>query len=105
MIRNPEFPLVIPTAAPLITGKRTIVYVEVPKQDRPTYELREVVLGPRAGDEYVVYQGLKEGERVVTQGQFQDRQRDANSGQPSMMNPIETKPAKGRPVKSRRRGR
>src|SRR5208283_5384720 len=40
---NPEFPLVIPAAAPLITGKRTIVYVEVPKQDRPTYELREVV--------------------------------------------------------------
>jgi Cu(I)/Ag(I) efflux system membrane fusion protein len=29
---NPEFPLVIPAAAPLITGKRTIVYVEVPSR-------------------------------------------------------------------------
>ena len=33
---NPEFPLLIPSSAPLITGKRTIVYVEIPNQDRPT---------------------------------------------------------------------
>ena len=92
---NPEFPLVIPTAAPLITGKRTIVYVEVPKQDRPTYELREVVLGPRAGEEYVVYQGLKEGERVVTKGNFKIDSAMQIVAKASMMNPIEPKPAKG----------
>ena len=68
---KPQLPLVIPADAPLITGKRSIVYVEVPNQDKPTYELREVVLGPRAGDKYVVYQGLKEGERVVTKGNFE----------------------------------
>jgi len=67
---NPEPPLVIPATAPLITGKRAIVYVEVPGTDQPTYELREVVLGPRAGGKYLVYQGLNEGERVVTQGNF-----------------------------------
>jgi Cu(I)/Ag(I) efflux system membrane fusion protein len=92
---NPEFPLVIPTAAPLITGKRSIVYVEVPKQDRPTYELREVVLGPRAGEEYVVYQGLKEGERVVTRGNFKIDSAMQIVAKASMMNPIEPKPAKG----------
>jgi Cu(I)/Ag(I) efflux system membrane fusion protein len=66
----PVLPLVIPATAPLITGKRAVVYVEVPGSDRPTYELREVVLGPRAGDYYVVYNGLKESERVVTRGNF-----------------------------------
>jgi membrane fusion protein, copper/silver efflux system len=92
---NPEFPLVIPATAPLITGKRTIVYVEVPKQDRPTYELREVVLGPRAGSEYVVYEGLKEGERVVTKGNFKIDSAMQIVAKASMMNPVETKPATG----------
>ncbi|MEW6138129.1 MAG: efflux RND transporter periplasmic adaptor subunit [Thermodesulfobacteriota bacterium] len=66
----PVLPLVIPATAPLITGKRAVVYVEVHGTERPTYELREVVLGPRAGHYYVVYNGLKEGERVVTRGNF-----------------------------------
>jgi membrane fusion protein, copper/silver efflux system len=91
---NPEFPLVIPASAPLITGKRTIVYVEVPNKDRPTYELREVVLGPRAGEEYVVYQGLKEGERVVTKGNFKIDSAMQIVAKASMMNPVEPKPAK-----------
>ena len=43
--KNPQLPLTIPASAPLITGKRAIVYVEVPNKDRPTYALREVVLG------------------------------------------------------------
>ncbi|MGO9570268.1 MAG: efflux RND transporter periplasmic adaptor subunit [Desulfomonilaceae bacterium] len=91
---HPEFPLVIPESAPLITGKRTIVYVEVPNKDRPTYELREVVLGPRAGEEYVVYEGLKEGERVVTKGNFKIDSAMQILAKASMMNPIEPKPAK-----------
>ena len=91
---KPQFPLLIPAAAPLITGKRSIVYVEVPNQDRPTYELREVVLGPRAGDKYVVYDGLKEGERVVTQGNFKIDSAMQIVAKASMMNPIEPKPAK-----------
>ncbi|MGO9566554.1 MAG: efflux RND transporter periplasmic adaptor subunit [Desulfomonilaceae bacterium] len=91
---HPELPLVIPESAPLITGKRTIVYVEVPKQDRPTYELREVDLGPRAGDEYVVYQGLKEGDRVVTKGNFMIDSAMQIVGKAGMMNPIEPKLAK-----------
>lgn len=65
-----ETPLVIPETAPLFTGRRSIVYVEVPGTDRPTYEVRVVRLGPKAGDEYPVIAGLSEGERVVTHGAF-----------------------------------
>lgn len=62
-------PLVIPAAAPLITGRRAVVYVEVPGQSG-AFEGREIVLGPRAKDFYVVREGLKEGERVVVNGNF-----------------------------------
>lgn len=62
--------LVVPDTAPLFTGRRSIVYVAVPDTDRPTYEAREVVLGPRAGDVYPVLAGLAEGEHVVVHGAF-----------------------------------
>jgi Cu(I)/Ag(I) efflux system membrane fusion protein len=39
-------PLVIPATAPLITGKRAVVYVRRPDVEKPTFEGREVVLGP-----------------------------------------------------------
>jgi len=95
---HPQVPLVIPASAPLITGKRSIVYVEVPG-DRPTYELREVVLGPRAGEEYVVYKGLKEGERVVTKGNFKIDSAMQILAKSSMMAPAEETPAKAQEEK------
>ncbi len=61
--------LIIPATAPLITGKRAIVYVQAP--DRPgLFEGREIELGPRAGDYYIVKSGLNEGELVVVNGNF-----------------------------------
>ena len=62
-------PLVIPASAPLITGTRAVVNVALPGET-PIFEGREVVLGPRANDHYVVYSGLSEGEMVVTNGNF-----------------------------------
>jgi membrane fusion protein, copper/silver efflux system len=88
-----ELPLVIPASAPLITGKRSIVYVEVPGE-RPTYELREVALGPRADEYYVVYKGLKEGERVVTKGNFKIDSAMQILAKSSMMAPLEEPSAK-----------
>ncbi|MGC8657437.1 MAG: efflux RND transporter periplasmic adaptor subunit [Desulfomonilaceae bacterium] len=82
-------PLIIPASAPLITGKRSIVYVEVPDRSVPTYELREVTLGPRVGDEYIVEKGLKEGERVVTKGAFKIDSTMQILGKSSMMSPLE----------------
>ncbi|MDG1892587.1 MAG: efflux RND transporter periplasmic adaptor subunit [Verrucomicrobiota bacterium] len=77
-------PLVIPASAPLITGKRAVVYVELGKGH---YEGREVTLGPRAGNSYLVKSGLKEGERVVTRGNFKIDSALQILAKPSMMTP------------------
>lgn len=64
-------PLLIPATAPLFTGRRAIVYVEVPSESRGvTYEARTVRLGPRLGNQYPVVAGLSAGERIVTRGAF-----------------------------------
>jgi Cu(I)/Ag(I) efflux system membrane fusion protein len=82
-----DMPLVIPVTAPLLTGTRAIVYVEVPDTDAPTYEGREIVLGPRAGDYYIVRAGLEEGDRVVTRGNFKIDSALQIQAKPSMMSP------------------
>ena len=78
-------PLVIPASAPLITGKRAIVYVQKP--DTGAYEGRTITLGPRAGDYYVVREGLRAGERVVSSGSFKIDADLQIQGKRSMMNP------------------
>ncbi len=80
-------PLVIPATAPLITGRRAVVYVEIEGADRPTFEGREVVLGARVGDYYEVREGLTEGERVVTEGSFKIDSALQIRAKPSMMSP------------------
>jgi membrane fusion protein, copper/silver efflux system len=79
-------PLVIPASAPLITGKRAVVYVAVHGKEA-TYEGREIVLGPRAGDYYTVESGLHEGELVVVNGAFKIDSSVQILAGPSMMNP------------------
>ena len=86
---NARAPLLIPASAPLLTGKRAVVYVELPAQDGPLFEGREVILGPRAGDFYVVQSGLEEGERVVTNGAFKIDSELQIRARPSMMSPDE----------------
>ncbi|MHC4133245.1 MAG: efflux RND transporter periplasmic adaptor subunit, partial [Planctomycetota bacterium] len=80
-----EPPLVIPATAPLITGKRAVVYVRVPDAKKPTFEGRQVVLGPRAADYYLVKEGLAEGEIVVTNGNFKIDSALQIQAKPSMM--------------------
>ncbi len=80
-------PLVIPATVPLITGMRAVVYVKKPETQVPTFEGREVVLGPRAGDYYVVVSGLSEGEVVVTHGNFKIDSALQIQAKPSMMSP------------------
>ncbi len=62
-------PLVIPRSAPLITGRRAVVYVSS-GDDAGLFEGREVVLGPRVDAGYVVLNGLQTGESVVVKGNF-----------------------------------
>ncbi|MCD8533575.1 MAG: efflux RND transporter periplasmic adaptor subunit [Verrucomicrobia bacterium] len=60
-------PLVIPSSAVLLTGRRAFVYVD---HGRGIFESRLITPGPEAGDFYIVNQGLDEGENVVTRGNF-----------------------------------
>ncbi|MHC4879916.1 MAG: efflux RND transporter periplasmic adaptor subunit [Planctomycetota bacterium] len=80
-------PLVIPVTAALLTGTRAIVYVKLPDTKDPTFEGREIVLGPRAGDYYLVTHGLGEGEVVVTAGNFKIDSALQIQAKPSMMTP------------------
>jgi Cu(I)/Ag(I) efflux system membrane fusion protein len=90
-----RLPLVIPATAPLLTGKRAVVYVRLPETDRPTYEGRVVVLGPRVGDWYVVDEGLAEGEQIVVHGGFKIDSELQIRAKPSMMSPSGGAPPSG----------
>ncbi|MHC4251091.1 MAG: efflux RND transporter periplasmic adaptor subunit [Planctomycetota bacterium] len=87
-------PLVIPVTAPLRTGKRAVVYVADPEKEG-VFEGRLVVLGPRAEGYYIVEEGLEEGERVVTRGNFKIDSALQILAKPSMMNPQGGGPAPG----------
>ncbi|MBU1234034.1 MAG: efflux RND transporter periplasmic adaptor subunit, partial [Proteobacteria bacterium] len=78
--------LLIPASAPLVTGKRALVYVQTPKQ-AGVYVGREIILGQRRGDFYQVNSGLEEGELVVTRGNFKIDSAIQLQGRPSLMNP------------------
>lgn len=82
-----EAPLVVPASAVLITGERAVVYVKLPGTQKPAYEGREIVLGPRVEDYYIVESGLEEGDIVVTNGNFKIDSEMQIRAKPSMMNP------------------
>lgn len=78
--------LLVPKSAVLWTGERSVVYVKKPNTTQPTFEFREVVLGQRVGDRYVVKSGLQSGEEVVTHGNFKIDSAAQLAGKASMMN-------------------
>jgi RND family efflux transporter MFP subunit len=59
--------LAVPRSAVLDTGMRKFVYVA---KGNGEFEGRQVQLGPAGTDYYPVLAGLKEGERIVSQGSF-----------------------------------
>lgn len=90
---NSEAPLVVPASAVLRTGKRAVVYTRLPDDDAPVFEGREVTLGARAGDRFIVLEGLAEGEVVVSHGAFKIDSAMQIVAKPSMMNPEPDAPA------------
>jgi Cu(I)/Ag(I) efflux system membrane fusion protein len=89
-IPNPEAaiePLLVPASAVLKTGRRGVVYVRLQGGDGPVFEGREIVLGPRVGEQYIVESGLSEGELVVSRGAFKLDSELQIRAKPSMMNP------------------
>src|SRR6202049_3158351 len=59
--------LVIPASGVLQSGTRQIAFV---KRSDEYLEPREVELGPRIGDDFIVLKGLKAGEQIVTSANF-----------------------------------
>lgn len=78
--------LQIPKEAVLWTGERSIVYVRLPDNDHNRFEAREVELGARMGDYYIVKDGLQEGENVVVKGNFMIDSAAQLADKKSMMN-------------------
>jgi Cu(I)/Ag(I) efflux system membrane fusion protein/cobalt-zinc-cadmium efflux system membrane fusion protein len=59
--------LVIPASGVLQSGTRQVVFVN---RSDGYLEPREVELGARSGDDFIVVKGLKEGEEIVTSANF-----------------------------------
>lgn len=59
--------LVIPATGVLQSGTRQIAFV---KRSDEYLEPREIELGPRVGDDFVVLKGLKAGEQIITSANF-----------------------------------
>ena len=78
--------LLVPDSAVLRSGEKNTVFVAL---DDGHFEPREVTLGPRAeNNTYEVLSGLKEGERVVTSGQFMlDSESQLREAIQKMLNP------------------
>lgn len=79
--------LILPKTAVMWTGERSVVYVQGGDNEEPSYELREVLLGPSLGNGYSIASGLEVGERVVINGTFTVDAAAQLAGKPSMMNP------------------
>src|SRR5690606_21225003 len=54
---------------------------------QPTYEGREIVLGPRTGDDYIIRSGLTAGDLVGTHGNLKIDSALQIQARPSMMTP------------------
>ena len=76
--------LAIPRTAVLWTGKRSLIWVKLPG-DEFKFILREVELGSRFGDYYIVKSGVEEGEEIVTYGVFKVDASAQIMGMESMM--------------------
>ena len=78
-------PLVVPASAILFTGTRSIVYTQIDDENGFRYTPIEVTLGQRAGDAYIVLEGLNENDRIVTKGAFRIDSSMQIAAKPSMM--------------------
>lgn len=59
--------LVVPASAVLQSGTRQLVFVS---DGSGRIEPKEVVLGPRAGEDFVILKGLRAGQQIVTSANF-----------------------------------
>ncbi len=89
--RTGQSGLIIPKTAILWTGPRSVVYVQKGNSEAPAFEMREIEIGARVGEDYLVLSGLEEGEQVVSNGVFAIDAAAQLSGNYSMMTRPEVK--------------
>jgi Cu(I)/Ag(I) efflux system membrane fusion protein len=77
--------ITIPASAVLWTGKRSLVYIK-PSPEQPVFEMREITLGNKLGEQYEVLEGLSNGEEIVVNGTFTVDAAAQLRGKKSMMN-------------------
>ncbi|PVW13489.1 efflux RND transporter periplasmic adaptor subunit [Marixanthomonas spongiae] len=80
--------ITVPASAVLWTGERSLVYVKT-AAEKPVFEMREVTLGTKSGDNYTITDGLVPGDEIVTNGTFTVDAAAQLQGKKSMMNPSE----------------
>ncbi|RMA66517.1 efflux RND transporter periplasmic adaptor subunit [Ulvibacter antarcticus] len=81
--------LSIPATAVLWTGERSLVYVK-PLANQSVFEMREITLGNKQGENYQVLSGLSDGEEIVTNGTFTVDAAAQLRGKKSMMNNVKS---------------
>lgn len=82
---SPSGQLSIPATAVMWTGERSLVYIKT-NPNEPVFEMREITLGNRNGDDFTVVSGLENGEEIVTNGTFTVDAAAQLQGKKSMMN-------------------
>ena len=78
--------ITVPKSAVLWTGERSVVYLKMPDVEMPSFEFREIKIGESIGDNYIVLEGLNNGDEVVTNGAFVIDASAQLNNQSSMMN-------------------
>ena len=82
--------LVVPRGAVLMAGEAAVVYVE---SEPGVFEMRQVDLGPRCGDQLVILDGLSVGEKVAVSGNFLIDSQMQLAGKPSLIDPTKHEPS------------
>lgn len=77
--------LSIPASAVMWTGERSLVYVKT-NPNEPVFEMQEVTLGNRNGENFTIVSGLEDGDEIVTNGTFTVDAAAQLQGKKSMMN-------------------
>ena len=82
----------VPASSVLWTGKRSVVYIKLEKE-APVFELREVTLGSKIGNNYMILDGLNNGDEIVSKATFTVDAAAQLQGKKSMMNTEKSKPS------------
>ena len=86
-LKEQEEAIILPKSSIMWTGKKSVVYVKSSDKNGISFLMRKVTLGASLGDNYIIQDGLEEGEEVATHGTFSIDAAAQLSGKPSMMNP------------------